>query len=309
MTTSITSGQKKQYQRLIEDAASFGRNLALKKVPLDKDGLQRLFEKGDDLKSAVAEVIVAQTRELSRANQFANEEVKSSYKYPKEYKGPKPLSQQIDALAKIFGLSLGYTSEFVEKVLPALTLPDGAEGWFAIPSVDALAARFFPEVKDPQKRLCAASNLVLAKIGESRTFQNYRAGQLTPDRFRLNARTAHALDVLAEQQKGDIWIVGGSFGKRHAGRSVRRAREVFVGQEFGGHTVAAGSMLLTHPERLISYDDLRMDIPGDEFDPDADGSFGGAPLLVFVGDGVGFGTGWVDGPYGGCGSVSLFLPQ
>ncbi len=259
--------------------------------------------------SGLAEIIGGFIAESRRINRYESEEVASNYKYPNGYKGPKPLAQQIDALAKIFGLSLGYTSEFVEKVLLTLTLPDGAEGWFAIPSVEALAKRFFPEVTDPKKRLCAASNLILAKIGESRKFVNYREGQLTPDRFRLNGRTAHALDLIAEQQQGDILIVGGQFGKRHAGKSVRRALEVMTHPEFGVHTVAAGSMLLTHPEQLVSYGDLWFDIPGDEFDPDADGSFDRAPYFGFYDGGVRFDTNWVGRAHESYGSVSLFLPQ
>ena len=279
--------------------------VAYNKARLDEDRAQRLNERGGELQDGVMKLIV----ELTMPNKYANEEVASSRKYPEGYKGAKPISQQIDMLAKIFGLSLGYTSEFVEKVLPTLELPNGAEGWFAIPSIDALATRFFSKVTDPKKRLCAAANLILAKIGESRKFYNYREGQLTSDRFRLNARTAHALEVLAEQQKGDIWIVGGSFGKRHAGRSVRRACEVFVGPEFGGYTVATGSMLLTHPERLASYDDLWMDVPGDEFDPGGGGSFDFAPYFYFLYDRVRFDARWVGSPDAYYGSVSLFLPQ
>lgn len=275
------------------------------KAKLDESHAQRLNENGGELTAGLKKLI----EQLSFSNRYANEEVASNYRYPKSYEGPKPISEQIDILAKIFGLSLGYTSEFVEKTLPTLTLPDGAEGWFAIPSIDALTVRFFPEVTDPKKRLCKAVNLILAKIGESRKFSNYREGQLTPDRFRLNARTAHALDLLAEQQKGDIWIVGGQFGKRHAGRSVRRAREVMVGPEFGAHTVAVSSMLLTHPKRLASYNTLWFDVPGDEFDPGTDGSFGSAPCFSFLDGRAGFSTGWVSSPNGYFGSVSLFPPQ
>lgn len=279
---------------------------AYNKAKLDEARAQRLNERGGELQDAVLELI----QELTVSNQYVSEEAASSYQYPKGYKRPKPLSEQIDALAKIFGLSLGFTSEFVADVLPTLTLPKGAEGWFAIPSIGALASRFFPGVKDPKERLCAASNLILAKIGESRKFYNYREEQITPDRFRLNAKTEHALAILAEQQKGDIWIVGGQFGKRHVGRSVRRAREVTAHpDEFGGYTVAVGSMLLTHPERLVSYDNLWIDLPGDEFDPGADGSFDGAPYFGFDVGEVRFGTRWVGSPNGYYGSVSLFLPQ
>jgi len=276
------------------------------KSKLDEARAQRLNEHGGELQDGIAELIA----ELSVSNQYASEEVRSNYTYPKEYKGPKPISQQIDVLAKIFGFSLGFTSEFVEKVLPTLTLPDGAEGWFAIPSIDALASRFFPEVKDPKERLyCKAVNLVLAKIGESRTFYNYCEGQLTPDRFRLNARTAHALDLLAEQQKGDILIVAAQLGMRHRGKSVHRAREVFVANEFGLGAFAFGIMLLTHPEREVQWEQLHVDCAGDEFAPGADDGFSESPYFRFDGGWVEFNMSFVVNPSVFFGSVSGFLSQ
>ncbi|MEK9170090.1 MAG: hypothetical protein AAB674_00375, partial [Patescibacteria group bacterium] len=84
--TSLTSGQEEQYRRLVADAARHGASLALKKVGLDKDGLQRLLGRGDQLKAALAELIVAKSRELSISDKFADEEVKSSYAYPSGYK-------------------------------------------------------------------------------------------------------------------------------------------------------------------------------------------------------------------------------
>jgi len=278
---------------------------AYNQAGLDDAQAQRLNERGGELKDGISALI----RQLIVTDRYKAEEVKSSYTYPRGYKGPKPLSQQIDTLAGAFGLSLGGVQDFIAKNLPTLTLPAGAEGWFAIPSIAALAARHFPDVTDPKERYTRAVQLVLAKIAASRSFYNYRDGEILPDRWRLNARTAHALDVLAEQQPGDIWIVGGQFGKRHAGRSVRRAREVMVGPEFGGYAVAAGSMLLTHPERLVSYDDLWYDVPGDEFDPGLDGTFGSAPCFRFNDGEVKFDTGFVGYPLADCGSVSLFLPQ
>lgn len=49
MTARITSDQKKQFKRFVEDAG----NRALKKVPLDKDGLQRLFGRGGEFQAHV----------------------------------------------------------------------------------------------------------------------------------------------------------------------------------------------------------------------------------------------------------------
>jgi len=278
---------------------------AYNKAQLDDTRAQRLNERGDEFQGGIAKLIA----ELTVSNQYADEEVRSSYEYPTEYKGSKPISEQVDILAKLFNLSLGATSEYIKKVLPTLQLPDGAEGWFAIPSVDAVAARFFPEVKNPAERYCRSVQLVLQKIGESRKFYNYREGQITPDRLRVHARTAHAFDLIAETQKGDILIVAAQLGMRHRGRSVRRAREVFTANEFGLGAFATGSIVLTHPERIVRWEELDMDCAGDEFGPDADGRFSRAPYFSFSVGRVGFDTDSFGSASVGYGSVSAFLPQ
>ena len=61
ITTSITAGQQKQYKRFVEDAAE----RALKETALDKDGLQKLIENGDEFQSRIVTAI----RELSVSNQ------------------------------------------------------------------------------------------------------------------------------------------------------------------------------------------------------------------------------------------------
>ncbi len=242
-------------------------------------------------------------------NRYVDEEAHSNYTYPSEYKGLKPIEKQIDILAGIFKLSLGGTMEFMEKVLPTLTLPDWAEGWGAFPSIDAVAARFFPEVKDPKERYCRATNLVLEKIATSRKFYNYREGEILPDRFQQHERTAQALNLITEKQKGDILIFPFQFGKRHAGRSTRRAWEVMSLPEFGLGAFHIGSQILVHPERLVRCEELDMDCLGDKFSPGADGVFSFAPGFGFGGDGVVFGTGWVGFACGGYGSVSGAVPQ
>jgi hypothetical protein len=272
------------------------------KSKLDDARAQRLNERGGELQDGIAKLIA----ELTTSNQYANEEVRSSYTYPKEYKGPKPIVDQIKAIAKIFGLDPSHAVEFV-KNLPAL--PEGAEGWFAIPSVDALAKKHFPEVTDPAQKYCQAVQLVHAKIAASRSFYNYREGQITPAQLRVHARTAHALDLIAETQKGDILIVAAQLCMRHRGKSVRRAREVFVANEFGLGSLAVGSIVLTHPERLVRWEELDMDCSGDEFAPGADGDFSDAPIFHFSGGKVKFYAHWYDNAIERCGSASAFLSQ
>lgn len=278
---------------------------AYDKAKLDDDRAQRLNENGGAFQAGLRELIAR----FSVSNQFASEEVASRYAYPDEYRGPKPIGEQVDILAKVFQLSLGLTSEYIGKVLPTLTLPEGADGWFAIPSLDAVAKRFFLEVTDPALRYCRAVNLVMEKLGASRKFVNYHKGELTTDRLREHARTLQALERLAETQKGDILIVPAQFGKLHRGRSVRRAREVMGANEFGLGAFAVGCMALTHPERFVRWEQLHTDCAGDEYAPDADGGFVLAPFFFF-GDGkLEFVTGWYDGMDDYFGSVSAFLPQ
>ncbi len=293
-TNSITSSQRKQVVRFMEDG--------LDALTLDKDGAQRIIENGGEFQVGLKELI----QKHSVTNQFADEEVESSYTYPKEYRGPKQIVDQIKAIAEIFGLDPSNALEFA-KNLPEL--PNGAEGWFAIPTVDAVAAKHFPEVTDPADRYCRAVELVLEKIGKSRKFYNYREGEITPNRLRQHARTLHALGQIGETQKGDILIVPAQYGMRHRGRSVRRAREVFVAGEFGLGAFAVGCMALTHPDRYVRWEELDTDCAGDEFAPDADGDFSYAPIFYFYDGKVWFNAYWFAYDNDKYGSVSAFVPQ
>ena len=275
---------------------------AYNKAGLDEDAAQRLNEHGGELQDGVTKLI----QELSRPNQFASEEVRSGYAYPPEYTGPRPIEEQIAAIAEIFGLDPTQALEFA-KNLPEL--PEGADGWFAIPSVDALVAKHFPEVTDPAEKYCRAVQPVHQKIAASRRFYNYRERQITPAQLRVAVRTAHAFDLIAEVQKGDILIVAAQLGMRHRGRSVRRARGVFTANEFGLGSLAVGSIVLTHPERLVRWEQLHIDCAGDEFSHGADGRFERAPCFSFDDVGVKFGAYWVSNAREYCGSASGFLPQ
>lgn len=306
LIATVMNAQKKKVKWFAENAV----DRAIAEGFLDEDSIRNLIEKSDEFQTRIMNNI----KELSVNNRYADEEVRSSYTYPNEYKGPKPIEDQIKAIAKIFDLDSASALEYA-KNLPQL--PDGAEGWFAIPSVDALAAKHFPEVIDPAEKYCQAVELVHAKIADSRSFHNYREGQITPAQLRLSARTAHALASVAETQEASdlptgqagILIVAAQLGLRHRDRSVRRAREVFVGSEFGLGSLAVGSIVLTHPERLVRFEELDMDCSGDEFSPEADGVFSRSPYFVFSGGKVGFGTSFVGDPGDFFGSVSGFLAQ
>lgn len=295
ITSSITGGQEKQYRRFVEDATAKGCDLALQQVPLDKDGLQKLISRGDEFNAAIARAIVNATRDLSVSNEYADEEVKSTYGYLSGYK-PKGITTQTNRLRELIS-GVG----FADEKLADQPLPAGAEGYFAIPRWETIAPTYGEAVEK-----------VLALISKTRDgkFYNYREGKLGAQYLREHDRSVAMWKRIGEAQKGyDILVVPAQFGLRHRGRSVRRARAVFNTSEFGLGAFAVGIMLLTHPERLKDYDDLWIDCAGDEYSPDADGQFRGAPSFVFGGGEVEFCTDGVGIAGERCGSASGFAPQ
>ena len=286
-TQSITSGQEKQYKRFVEDAAE----KALKEVGLDKDGLQKLIENGDEFQAR----IITGIRELSVSNQFSDEERESSYVYPKGYT-VKGITAQTNILRQLFS-GIG----FADEKLAEQSLPPNAEGWFAIPRWQKVAKTYGEAVEKV---------LELIKQQHKGKFYNWREGKLGEQYLRQHERTVKKLQVLGDQQKDyDILVVPVQFGLRHRGRSVRRAREVFTANEFGLGAFEIGCMLLTHPERLVSYDDLWIDCAGNEYGPGADGDFSDAPFFDFGVGEVGFGADWFGHARSGYGSASGFLPK
>jgi len=273
---------------------------AYNKARLPGDEAQRVNDT-----SGLSELIGNFIAKNRRLNQFAGEEVHSNYTYPPEYTR-RPIGEQIEMIAKLFGLDPQNAYAFARNLLE---LPEGAEGWYAVPSIDMVATKYFPTVEDPAERYCKAVNLVLEMIGKARRFTNYRKGQLTPGRLRQHVRTVDALAEIAKSQPGDIWIIAAQFGKCHAGRSVRRAREVFASGEFGLGVFLVGCMILTHPERLVRWEQLHMDCPGDEFASVADGDFSNAPIFNFNDNEVKFNANWFNNANENYGSVSGFLPK
>lgn len=283
MTEKITSNQRKQIVRFVEDG--------IDAMNLQKDGAQRLIENGGEFQSELKKLV----ERFSITNQYADEEVESSYGYLSGYK-PKGITEQTNRLRELFP-GIGYANEKLAEG----ALPENAEGWFAIPRWEKIAPTYGEAVQK-----------VLDQIEQTRSgaFYNYRKGELGPNQLRQSTKAKSVFQKLGDEQKDhDILVVPAQFGIRHRGRSVRRAREVMNANECGLGAFAIGIMLLTHPERLQHYDDLWIDCAGDEFAPDAGDDFSQSPFFGFNDDEVEFDTGVVDGAYGCYGSASVCLPQ
>lgn len=303
MTSGITSstttdGQRKQYFRFVEDASE----KALASINLDKDSLQQLIENGGEFQDRIITAI----KELSITNQFADEEVSSGYGYLSGYQ-PKDVVAQTNVLRELFP-GIGYANQdmLAQMEKGELSLPPGAEGFFAIPHWSKVGSTYQAAVEKVLD--------LLAKAYGGR-FTNYRKGELGSNQLRETSKKARAMEVLQQTQNADILLVPAQFGLRHRGRSVRRARAVMNGSEFGLGAYEIGIMLLTHPDRLQNVDDLWLDCAGDEFSPGAGGGFRGAPIFRFDDGQLEFGTYWFSGADARYGSASGFalsvggLPQ
>jgi len=283
MTEKITSNQRKQIVRFVEDG--------IDAMNLQKDGAQHLIEKGGEFQTELEKLV----ERFSIAGRCADEEVESSYGYLSGYK-PKGITEQTNRLRELFP---GIDYESVK--LAEAGLPENAEGWFAIPRWNKVAPTYNEAVQKV---------LDLIKQTRNGVFYNYREGELGPHQLRQSAKSVSVFQKLGDEQKDqDILVVPAQFGLRHRGRSVRRAREVMNANECGLGAFAIGIMLLTHPERLKHYDDLWIDCAGDEFAPSADSDFSESPYFEFDVGRVGFGTGDVDDASVCYGSASGCLPQ
>ena len=306
MSTSITSigitdGQRRQVTRMMKDIARHGTGLVLEKVETNTDGWQRLLARGDEMKYAIAELIVAKAREFTVSDQFADEEVESTYGYLSGYTKPVSITDQIDILRGHWPtLNPDGAIRYMAEVYPKLRLPSWIEGPFAL-----IRPGFFSNLcgEELEEILKALKKARLGKV------INYRKG-FGEKQLHQSVNTLAKLARIIEQQPGsDIIVVPSQFSIRHRGKSVRRAREVFIGAEFGHGAKDAGTMILTNPIRLPNFDDLWIDCAGDEFSSDADGVFDRAPYWSFYDGYLRLGTGVVDSAVGHYGSVSGVCPQ
>lgn len=224
---------------------------------------------------------------------YADEEVESTYGYPKGFR-IRSVSEQVEVLLKHFpNLDASHVEELVN-----VDLPEGAEGFAVIPKPDKVG-----------KSYKEALEMVLNLIAMDCKFNNWRQVELGKKYLKLNERTASAQAKLNDQL-GDFWVFPFQFGIKHRGKSVRRARTVFRADEFGLGAYEVAILLLTHPDR-IQPGCLNIDCTGVEYAPDADGSFWAClgfdwdddydPFILFYS-----GTDYTHFQWG---STSGFLPQ
>jgi hypothetical protein len=190
---------------------------------------------------------------------YAQEEVFSTVTYPDTHE-ILPVAEQVSRLRGLFP-ELGPADEIVV----ARALPDGAEGWLALPRWECLAPSYGEAV-----------TRVVAALERTRPFRNRLSGELGEGLPRQTDRTTKMLAELLQRQKRDVLLVPAQLGLRHRGRSARRAIEMLAPGEFGLGALHVAAALLTHPERLTEGHQLRIDCLGDTYGIDE------VPLFSFA---------------------------
>lgn len=213
----------------------------------------------------------------------------------------KPIDQQVATIAESFGLSPVPALAYVEQILPKLRIPNGAMGWAAIPTVDGLMRHYHPTRNCRWRYRCALERCFEAMLSRlpMRTFwscgDHFEKSDMSFG-IRTSDRTARALDLVAEQQPGDILILpvrlGGSFGYMAPATmsqsfvgSGHQPDKLSAGDEFGLTSLAVGSILLSHPKRFLAQFTQDILCLGDEFvaDPN-DETFTHVPFFGVYGN-------------------------
>lgn len=181
--------------------------------------------------------------------------------YPSLYMGSKPVLEQIEMLLRLFPqIDPTETFRFAEEQLPSIALPEGAEGWFAVPRWQKVAENYG-----------SAAEIVRTMWRETHFWQEYwvsyssgnkhgrecitsgwrrpSAEQIKPDRIRQHPASALILNEIGRTQRGEILLIPAQHGLRHRSRDVFEARQHFAPNEFGLGIFAGLCMALTHPER------------------------------------------------------------
>ncbi len=222
--------------------------------------------------------------EIQVQQALPQQKVVKTLEYPKNYM-PKNIEHQIRKMGRVFKLKTTESLNFSKKLPP---LPSGAEGFFAIPSINALARKHFPNVIDFNERYRKALRLVLRKIESSRLLES---SLRDPEQkyLKLCPRALRAFTVISNrQQEGEIWIIAAQTGKKYRGDGDWYLQK----NEFCLDLFSLGCMLLTHPERESYIDHLHLNCLGSRVSPALDEKDNFFPFFRFNGRSLKLGIAW-----------------
>jgi hypothetical protein len=157
-----------------------------------------------------------------------------------------PLADQIRVLREYFPKA-SYDHRFLEAAVP-----EEANGLGAVMRESALSPTYAGAIKE-----------LFMKLSYQRGFTNYEARMLDQSDVRLNSRTEKFIRTIEAEQQGEILILPVYVGWKFLAKAPIDKKWEFLqttnkekvkkhAEEFGLDPIMLGSLLLTHPDLLLS---------------------------------------------------------
>lgn len=287
--SEITDGRLTEFKRVMANA-----------------GLDTELVEAVNKKPEVATSWVEQLRDLLGiiVSPYADEQVDVAYGYPDGYQSKSPGSQ-LNVLKKLYP-ELKSTAGILAWAKRLGDLQGKEELLQVAPKLSAIAR--IHSIDDPYgSGYGKCLEVMLSHISSSRKFHNYREGRLTEKHVRLLQSTREVLEKLEAETQGDYLVIPMQSGHLYGGYSPRNARwEIENNGQWALPAWVVGHHLLTHTERCVKWEELEPDCPGDEYSPDADGSFEHSLYFDFSDGKLKFDYRWADYASDYYGSVSGF---
>lgn len=175
----------------------------------------------------------------------------SGYHYPRAYTGPEPILRQVILMSELFNLPSAPALKWVRDELPKHKLPEGAEGWFAIPRIGSI---YVPPFYEPKKGYYA-HDLAVQELCKMRAV-NIDNWEPLAQGIKTVPRTLAFLNLFLGQQDSDILVIPAQFGRRHRLTSAIKAQEKFAQNEFALDLFSVLCILLAHPGRMAKTENL-----------------------------------------------------
>ena len=193
--------------------------------------------------------------------------------YPRDHR-PKTITRQLVILREHFP----HIADPDPTVVP-LPAPAEAEGRFVVPDWHLFAPTYLQAVEEMVDKLdTIPAKKIMGFKNHCDVFRHE-----CPEYLRQRPESIQMWEALRAAQKSSTLIIPTQLGLRHRELSAIEAQKKYTATECGLGVFAALIILLTHPERLQNYYDLRMACTGDECVPPPGyshlGPFAGVPCL------------------------------
>lgn len=241
-------------------------------------------------------------------NPYRNEKVESRFFYPDGYK-PSSVEEQVAILlSRLDWLDTSHVADIVA----GWGQYEQADGLYVVPKPTVLAAHL--DLGDHWTNFGLLTEQgPFAALAFQRTFTNYRAGELGPDRYRLADLARTALETLEANQPGDLLVFPAQTGRLYTGFSIRNSRweieHAANPKQWPIPAYCGGWMIYANAHRLSTNKNLCIDFPGDECRLGVSEGFVGALYFYFDDGRLDCRDKFVYDVYYGFGSASGFVRQ